>query len=301
MKAFHSEEISRLARSLSSSSASGKAKVHCPLCDPAKSRSRSLDINFLSGTWHCWRDICGKHGRIDNDLYSHWLRKDPSEQKLNPLEPPKGFYLLSKVKDSLVAKPALDFLAKRGIAEEQWTEAGFGVVLEGYYYGRIVMPIRAQDNTWLGWIGRVWTEKPAEGVQKYLYPRGMKRGEFLYNEEAIYRSTDLPCFVVEGALDTHHLWPHAAAVLGKHGRHHIELLQGSERPICVLYDGDYWRGSFQLAYKLRLNGVRAGWLKLPPKSDPDKISPQKLMDAAIKAVWASSKEFFGQFHEAPIS
>ena len=39
-----------------------------------------------------------------------------------------------------------------------------------------------------------------------------------------------------------------------------------------------------LALRLRFEGARAGWIKLPPRIDPDEVDKAELLDAAQRSI-----------------
>ena len=54
------------------------------------------------------------------------------------------------------------------------------------YAGRVIIPILDEDDiTWLGWVGRTWY--PSD--KAYTYPKGMNRGNMLYNPRALRAPT----------------------------------------------------------------------------------------------------------------
>jgi DNA primase len=132
----------------------------------------------------------------------------------------------------------------------------------------VVVPILSPDGEWLGHVGRSW-QKDAE--LPYLYGKGLQRRETLYNAAALNVQTDKPVMVVEGVLDALALWPDAVAVLGKPSEPQIWALADAARPVAVVLDGDAWSEGEALAMTLRLEGQRAGSVRLPPKTDPDEV------------------------------
>jgi DNA primase len=112
----------------------------------------------------------------------------------------------------------------------------------------------------------------------------MKKGEVLYNAQALSLETDVPVLVVEGTLDALAHWPDSVALLGKHGKAQVEWLLASRRPVCVVLDGDAWSEGEMLALRLSFAGVRAGSVRLEPKQDPDEVPKAELMRRALASL-----------------
>jgi DNA primase len=187
----------------------------------------------------------------------------------------------------MILSEARDYLRRRHIREELWSEAGIGACIRGYAAGRVVVPVTAPDGTWFGWVGRAW----GKSSLPYIYPKGMRRGHLLYNHDALLVETDEPVFVVEGVFDALALWPNAVAVLGMPTRQHLAALKLSKRPVVSLLDGDARRQGHALALQLRVARVRSGAIILPPLTDPDEVSVELLQEAAREALSASSARF----------
>ena len=149
------------------------------------------------------------------------------------------------------------------------------------FRGRLIVPILSSDGSWVGYVGRDYTKK---SELPYMYVRGMQRGRILYNRTALDVRTEKPVFVVEGTLDALYLWPDAVAVLGTWSTEHADFLLESKRPVVALLDGDAWRKGEALAMVLELHNVRSGFIKLPPKLDPDEVPRDWLDEEAIRCL-----------------
>jgi hypothetical protein len=119
---------------------------------------------------------------------------------------------------------------------------------------------------------------------KYIYPRGMPRGSFLFNEAALYVETDEPVIPMEGVFDAMPYYPHATAFMGKPSDQHYDLLCQSQRPIAVAMDGDATIEGWSLTMKLRLDGLRAGHVALPAGRDPNSVDRAALVHTARRCI-----------------
>jgi DNA primase len=149
------------------------------------------------------------------------------------------------------------------------------------FRNRIIIPVLDADNTtWLGYVGRTL----GKSNLTYMYKRGMFRGEILYNQKQVYIQTEEPLLVVEGTLDVAYVWPNAVATLGTWSEAQVQILREARRPVAVVLDGDAWRKGEALSMKLKLYGVRAGFVRLPPTLDPDDVESSWLQTEIQKCL-----------------
>src|SRR5262249_38312946 len=151
------------------------------------------------------------------DVDTAWFTERPAPAaapREKPAGPPEGFDPIWE-DDAWEAEcyaPARAYLASRGIGRDFAQEAGIGVVMDGRYHHRVIIPVLGLGGEWVGWVGRVWVKK---ADRPYIYPEGAWRAQSLYNHAALRQETDEPALVVEGCFDSLALWPGAVAVLGK--------------------------------------------------------------------------------------
>ncbi len=269
----------------------GYQRTDCPLCVAVKGsedRGGSLWASASLGRWGCFR--CDSGGKLDPEEIG--LEPDAPQPERPAVALPEDWHPLG-VEPGLSActlAPARDYLAQRGVSTRAIIEAEVGACASGYAHGRIVVPIRRPDATLAGWVGRVWLDKEAADsaermgyppMKKYLYAKGTER--ILYNGQAAQVETDRPLLVVEGVFDTFPFWPDAVAVLGSWTGAHLAALCTAKRPVAVVLDGDAWRSGESLAMHLRLDGIRAGSVRLGPKADPDE-DPDAVLRMALECV-----------------
>jgi DNA primase len=277
-------------------STNGWYRANCPLCvtrSGVTDKKVSLGFRPDNGFFYCQR--CGLKGFLQGDfhLMAEKVARAAAEADKPPqvLEKPEGLMGLWKEPaiSAIVTRPARRYLIrKRGIRKlSVWREAQISVTLtDPYHANRIIVPIMSTDATqWVGWVARVWRQR--QDVLPYRYPFGMKRGQLLFNHEALLVETNEPAVIVEGVFDALPYWPHGVACLGKPSRKQFPFLLAARRPLVVALDGDAWREGQALCRKLRFKGKQAEWIKLPPCTDPgDKQHAEdgELMEHARKAI-----------------
>lgn len=282
------EECELIAHAVSSLSGHGWLRANCPLCESTgkPDKKKSLGFNTRSGGWNCFK--CGSKGRLPKKLLEITAFEGeaaPVERKSDPppqMELPRGFCeLYSDLgMTSILLEPARRYLFDRGVSPHIGKELGIGGVVSGFYAGRIVVPVRDEFGSLVGWVGRDWTGKHP---RKYLYPKGFSRAH-VFNVQALYEQTEIPLLVVEGVFDALPYYPSAIACLGKPTKAHLQRFSEAKRPMVVCLDGDAWEEGWILSMRLQFEGVRAGFVRIPPGEDPGSVGVAWLLEQAAKAV-----------------
>lgn len=263
-----------VSRALSQAVGTGRCiRTYCPFCAHHTHNKRNLQFDKLDGHWYCFR--CQSWGRLPGwQPQEEYARSTPGIQTY---EPPETWMELGATRNSVNYR-ALDYaITKRKLRPSNIAAAKLGMVTrrdrpeddEQDWRNRLIVPITAPDGTWLGYVGRDYTGR---AYLPYMYVRGMDRGQILYNQAEVFRTTDEPLLIVEGTLDAVYCWPSAVALLGMWTDHQIELLCEANRPLVTLLDGDAWRKGEALSEILQINGKRSGAIRLPPKLDPDDMT-----------------------------
>lgn len=256
-------------------------RANCPFCptEVGKADKRmSLSFNLKSRWYQCWR--CDTKGKL-REIPEHILANiEEPEREIKFIEQPEDTHPVTG--DALSLRPARKYLRSRRLSQKVWGGADIHACLGGYYNRRIIVPIRLEPGKpWVGFVGRDWTNRSR---LRYIYPRGMVRGKFVFNQSALFRETDEPVLVVEGVFDALPYWPNAVACLGKPSEEQRQLMLQAKRPIVVALDGDAWEQGWHLALWLQLNDKRAASVKLPPTSDPNDIDRRWLVTEARRAI-----------------
>lgn len=274
-------------------------KVNCEFCPYLVGKTdttRSFAFNRSSSGYTCFR--CGVKGYLEGAPEHLQGATAPTDAQMAALrKPPPGYVPLwtGMWAKSPMVEPAVAHLEKRGIPRQLWEEAQIGYGLsepweqtpEGKWtrnlaYGRIIVPVLG-DGGWLGWSGRaVWPDCPKK--DKYRTARNMERYHVLYNHAALLVETNDPVYVVEGVFDALFLWPDGVAVFGGVTEQHLWALAAAKRPVVFIPDGDAWEAGLAQMLRLRLEGQRAGCIRLPPKKDPDELDPAAFWELGREAL-----------------
>lgn len=268
---------------------SGFARANCPFCIEVlgkEDRKQCLGIAVGSGWYKCWK--CSTKGKIDIEDESPLPEAKPVEEAPK-IGPPEDFMELG-IEPGLSAmctEDARRYLSeKRGLTDQSiWAAVRLGCCLSGRYGGRVVAPILGDRGEWLGWVARTWAKK---SDKPYVNCPGMSLGTLgrLYNHAATQVQTEEPLLVVEGVFDALAVWPHGVAVLGKPTETQVMTLAKCVRPVVLVLDGDAWEQAWVLTARLRFEGQRAGYVRLPPRVDPDEVDRAWLREEALQALEA---------------
>ncbi len=284
---WHEEhELVEAAFMESNPAQSGWHRAPCPFCPLTLGKIDkrfSLAINVESWKYRCWR--CHAWGKLPGEptVAVGMNLKVVHEEVI--ITPPETYSRLTEepMSSAMCSKDARRYLHRRGVTREIAKECRIGICTDGLQHGRLIVPvIEPETGKWQGWVGRVWHNKPV--VLKYVYPRGMKRGELMFNERALFADTEDPIFVMEGVFDALPHFPHAVACLGKPSRIQNQMLLHTSRPNIVALDGDAWQEGQGLALWLKVQGRRSGFIRFDPLTDPGNYSAGDLSTLGERAL-----------------
>lgn len=266
---------------------SGWHRVNCPFC-PEKvgvnDRAHALAANERTGWFRCWR--CNTKGfYIEGLSRVEMVEAEKAPRTLTPIDLPPSFRPLADAVGGsaftlLELGDAINYLLGRGVPFEACVSLGAGFCTDGPCRGRVVIPVDVLGVR-VGWVAR---DIYGRSRLRYIYPTGMPRGEFLFNEDALGVETDEPALLVEGIMDALPYYPHACAFLGKPSDQHVQLLTAAQRPLAVALDGDATIEGWSLAMQLRLDGLSAGHVALPAGRDPNTVDRVGLVLAARRSI-----------------
>lgn len=267
---------------------SGWGRTKCPFCITRigkADRRSSFAFWFPRGIFKCFR--CGIKGLLGGYVTEH-KEEDFESERYRSVKAPSWFLssVDPEVTSSLAAQPGIRYAESRGFDAALRAAVGMGVAVSGKYAESIVVPHRDARGDWWGFTSRKWYGKCD---MPYRYPDGMSR-ERMFNDQALLVDTDDPCLWMEGVLDSVLYWPDVTAGLGKPIEDHVVLAKKAKRPIAMVLDGDAWREGERFMMRLRLEGLTAGAVRMPPGRDPnntDFVDPSDIRRAALASLTAT--------------
>lgn len=261
-----------------------QARGPCPFCEAERGHDRpqNLAVHFGKQKWFCHR--CRRGGSLTGAFTEPEVVGEADDLPA-VFAPPQGYTPLwhEDTIRSLSFRPAIEYAKRRKITRTLAEKARLGATVEGHFAHRLIVPVLplAGKGDWQGFIARDFTglaERP------YDYPRGMRRGEVLYHGGILALETDEPALCMESFMDTAPHWDRALGFMGKPSHAHVELLLAAKRPLCIVLDGDAWREGEALALRLRFEGKRAGFVRLPAMTDPNDCDPGWLREEARRSI-----------------
>lgn len=170
-----------------SSSNENEFKINCLFCvdmGEAPDERFRCGFNIESGLGHCFN--CGwsskkavlaivrKLGAEDFDLEQIQQQHFTGKTRTRPavVKLPEGFEPLDELKKERLAKPAWDYIRKRGITEEQVKRHEIGIAPFDYVYrDRIIFPVKDPEGKLLGVVSRDYT---GDSFLRYRNSEGLK-------------------------------------------------------------------------------------------------------------------------------
>ena len=224
----------------------------CPYC---RHHKKKLSINVEKNVYKCW--ICESNGRDlrrlvrrfgDFNQLQEWdkltNRIDLNEfddlfveHSTDPEIPkylgiPKGFMSLNN-EPSLTTLPAINYLKRRGVEEDDILYWKMGYCLEGQYSNRIIIPSFDINGGLNYFVARSFSSDP----RKYLNPPCSK--DVIFNE--LYLEWDTDLVITEGVFDAIVAGPNAVPLLGSTLRPNSKLfmkLVQNDTPVFLALDPD---------------------------------------------------------------
>ena len=197
-------------------------------------------------------------------------RRDPSTSEANP-----------SLSYRLTLDPTHPYLRSRGVDADIIASFGLGYCDSGMMRGRICIPVRNHLGRLVAYAGRWASDQVPAGIPRYLFSRGFRKREVLFNLD---RSGDSGRIIlVEGywsVFRLHTMGIASASLMGcTISKRQIALLRTRGiTAIGLLLDGDEagWRA------RERLIGCLVGdfYLKAPrlePGEKPDTLDEKKLL------------------------
>ena len=227
-----------------------QAVYFCPEC---KHYKRKLEINLETGQWHCWTcDIKGsylgsfltkvkasadqraKMANLTGDLRLA-QRRNPRKRK-NEIVLPDEFHPISKPRNTVEYRNAVNYLKKRGILREDILRYNIGYCEEGEYAFHIIIPSYDAEGKLNFFMGRRYYE--SEGVIPHKKPECEMN---LVGFESFVNYNE-PLNLCEGAFDAIAIRNNAIPLFGKYPSKMLcskMIIHGTKQVNMVLDDDAY--------------------------------------------------------------
>mgnify|MGYP001181749149 FL=1 len=246
------EKYKIVTKILGNSYRSGSEHLYyCPYC---KRHKRKLSVNLERDVYKCW--ICDARGRTirrivrrfgDLSLLRQWDavsgRVDISEfdnlfqefqeaEHEQVCELPTEFRTLTSNNTSLVARPALNYLRRRGVTKQDMLKWKIGYATDGPYRNRVIIPSFNMNGDVNYFVARSYENS----FRKYMNPQASR--DICFNE--LYIDWDSDLVIVEGIFDAI-VAGNAMPILGSSLRKNSKLIKRiveNDTPVYLALDAD---------------------------------------------------------------
>jgi len=283
--------------------------MKCPIHE-GSDNPQGLSISLDKQVWRCWTRGCHEHyncniwgfvkGMLDTDSFSEALKyvckvydvngaskdgnntnssstSDDFSALVRKIKRPTFSTETSRAKEDII-RPKTDpapspYFISRGFDEK--TLEFFGVRdipsnTTGFLRHRAIIPIWDNAGIYCGYIGRA----TRDFVQpKYIFSKGIRKSDYLYNYHNATRSMVSTLFLVEGQGDVWKLWENgvenAVGLFGKDisSEQRKLLLQSGATTLVILTDND--QAGREAKIKIKRDLGRLFKLKFPSMNTND--------------------------------
>jgi hypothetical protein len=265
------------------------AVYFCPIC---KHYKRKLEINLVTGKYHCW--VCGFGGLYLKTLfkklkapasYYNILGENKSfpvpkkdfeiifnEDKEVPhtvLQLPREYKPMWESSSELPYRHALVYLKNRGITKEDIIRYNIGYATEGELRNRIILPSYDSDGSLNFYTARSFYETKSLKYVSCSFSKNIIGYELLTNFEE-------PITIVEGPFDAIAVRTNVIPLFGKtlSEKLKMKLLEYDVPMVNVLLDNDAINDAIRICDFLIKNNIPAKLVTLQDK-DPSVLGFEK--------------------------
>ncbi len=273
----------------SHNSYSGQISFSCPVCsfeikglDELDGKG-NLEVNYKQGVFKCWAcaETHNTHGSLHKLIKKYGTHRqlkkfellipdndfNTEKKKYHKVKLPQEYILFKSASSGLKLihhyKRAYNYLKERHVTDQMIEKFNIGFCYEGKYANRIIIPSYDATGQLNYFVARSYETKP---YRKYDNPEAEKQ-TIIFNEHLIDWSR--PIHIVEGPFDSIFL-SNAIPMLGKVLSDYLfSVLYDKATEIIIILDGDAWKDSQKLYYKLnggRLFG-KVSVVRLPEDKD----------------------------------
>jgi DNA primase len=182
---------------------------------------------------------------------------------------------------TLNLEPTHPYLAQRGISAELIELFGLGYCSHGTMRGRVCIPIHDTEGNLVAYAGRWASDAVPRGIPRYLFSRGFRKRQVLFNLQRIIDATTV--VLVEGYWSVFRIHQLGIPVVGLMGcsisSEQIALLTKQKaRFVTLLLDGD--QAGFRSRQRILAALANSFFVRSPVLHNgekPDMLTPSKLL------------------------
>ena len=290
----------------------GEYLFTCPKCNHHK---RKLSVNIDKNVFKCW--ICEYSGTnigrlvrryADFNLKAKWkeitgqyeieqfdeiiasLFPEEEEELDEIVKLPNEFLSLANKSKSLLSRKARNYLAKRGITDEDILFWKIGYCPSGEYGGRIIIPSFNESGDCNYFIGRTYQND----WRKYMNPPTAK-SKIIFNE--LYIDWDEDLILTEGVFDAIVAGKNSVPILGSSLREQSKLFKSiisNDTPVYIALDADAQEKASYLIENLIKYGAEVYKISVFPYNDVGEMPKKEFLKRKRAAGLVSSEDAFLQ-------
>lgn len=253
----------------------------CPKCHHHRNK---LSVNFVTDKFHCWHCKFGSSDGLtrlfwllgDKNIVDEYLSSSKKKAEVvkiveRPKLPDEFYSLADKSNNSIYAKHARAFLAKRNVTEEQIVLYKIGFAEEGRYRNRVIVPSFDEFGNLNFFVGRTIYDEDVK------YRHGIFDKDIIFND--LFVDWSQPVIVTEGPFDAIAGGTNAIPLQGTYLNKASKLFNKIVTEKATVYlalDSDAQRHTLKTAQLLMSYGIDCRLVSLFGKKDLGELSPSEV-------------------------
>ena len=250
-----------------------------------------LQINILTGKWHCWVSNEGGHNLfqlfkkvnatneqftelrdiVGTTSYKYGSYGSDITKKESKVELPKEFLSLAYKHPSPVYKHAMSYLQKRGITYEDILKYGIGYCDQGLYTNRVIIPSYDEEGVLNFFVGRDIFES------KMKYRNSPTQKDIIGFD--LFINWDEPIVLCEGPFDAIAIKRNAIPLFGKTilPKLKLKIIEKKIKSIYISLDTDAIGDSMKMVENFMNHNIDVYFVRLTEK-DPSDLGFEKVTE-----------------------
>ena len=267
-----------------------EAVFHCPKCQHRKPK---LSVNLVTERFHCW--VCEwsgksllplmKRGSPEREEYFNELeerrgvrKNQEPEKQYDPVILPPEFRTLSVPSRSPYYRVAMEYLANRGVCEDDILRWKLGYCEDGEYKHRIIIPSFDEYGELNFFTGRTYYPNQVN------YKHGNFCEDIITNDYMI--DWEQPVIITEGAFDAMQAGDNAIPLQGSILREGSKLFRkvvSTGVDVYFALDTDAFKKQLQIIELFLAYGVTCHYVNLFGKKDVGSMTKEEFQECKRRA------------------